>query len=187
MSKLIQRKVFSVGSGMTFHISRNVFEVKSWIIVCRRTPVTDVQWQCSFIHPSCIRLSFTNPLSLLVLHALMHWCFIVSLLFNWANRVTKSPKRLMNRCRSDGETCNDLLSSNHRYIWLCARKCDINGTFYIFGNSSLIYLQWWCLFFALILVAPHVFIVPIPSLPRLLDNKEINLQSVHWWRHIGLI
>ena len=42
-------------------------------------------------------------------------------------------------------------------------------------------------FLALVHRSSALFIVRLPSPPRLLDNKEINLQSVHWWRHIGLI
>lgn len=44
----------------------------------------------------------------------------------------------------------------------------------------------WCAF-PLPTAASTVFIVPILSVTRLLDNKESNLQSVHWWRYIGLI
>lgn len=41
--------------------------------------------------------------------------------------------------------------------------------------------------FLLSTAASPVFIVPFLSVTRLLDNKESNLQSVHWWRYIGLI
>lgn len=55
---------------------------------------------------------------------------------------------------------------------LQSRKWDINDLVHISGRASM-------LIFGFRPLNSSLFIVLIESLSRLLDNKEINLQSVH--------
>lgn len=61
-----------------------------------------------------------------------------------------------------------------------SRADEMNDLFHTLMDTHLSFLTNGDAYFgAFVLSSSPLFIVPIPALPRLLDNKEINLQSVH--------
>lgn len=49
------------------------------------------------------------------------------------------------------------------------------------------HIPHWVVMMRPVSVVPPPFIVLMESVSELLDNKEINLQSVRWWKHVGLL